>query len=118
MSFYQSKVDGKLATFDGMEMCSAFQLLEGAGADVLGLNCARGPATTLPLLEELKKVLKVHMNNLLFVLHWRFYKAVASDLHVGIFSFLSFLFFVLWNDVQFQTKLLDQLEYCCVCAVY
>ena len=60
MSFYQNIVDGKLLTFDGVEMCSTFQRLEEAGADVLGLNCARGPATTVPLLKEIKKVLKVN----------------------------------------------------------
>ncbi|XP_038059685.1 LOW QUALITY PROTEIN: betaine--homocysteine S-methyltransferase 1-like [Patiria miniata] len=59
MGFYQNVLDGKLCTLDGVEMCSAFQQLEAAGADVLGLNCARGPATTLPLLKQLKKVLKV-----------------------------------------------------------
>ena len=59
MSFYQNTVDGKVATLDGVEMCAAFQLLEASGADVLGLNCARGPATTIPLLKELKKVLTV-----------------------------------------------------------
>ncbi|XP_022100690.1 betaine--homocysteine S-methyltransferase 1-like [Acanthaster planci] len=59
MSLYRNVVDGKLCTLDGVEMCAAFQQLEVAGADVLGLNCARGPATTVPLLKELKKVLKV-----------------------------------------------------------
>src|SRR5438876_1082160 len=33
--------------------------LEDAGADVVGLNCARGPATMLPLLEEVRKAVKV-----------------------------------------------------------
>ncbi|XP_022104966.1 betaine--homocysteine S-methyltransferase 1-like [Acanthaster planci] len=59
MCFYQTVVDGKVCTLDGVEMCSAFQQLEEAEADVLGLNCARGPETTVPLLKEIRKVLKV-----------------------------------------------------------
>ena len=44
-------------------MCEAFRKLEAAGADVLGLNCARGPATMLPLMEEIKKCIKVSRNH-------------------------------------------------------
>src|SRR3712207_4888101 len=35
------------------------RLLEDAGADVVGLNCARGPATMLPLLEKIVKKVSV-----------------------------------------------------------
>ena len=33
--------------------------LEAAGADVVGLNCSRGPRTMLPLLEEVRKAVSV-----------------------------------------------------------
>ncbi|GAC1503913.1 MAG: hypothetical protein NVS1B6_11610 [Steroidobacteraceae bacterium] len=35
--------------------------LEDAGADVVGLNCARGPRTMLPLLAEIREKVKVHV---------------------------------------------------------
>jgi betaine-homocysteine S-methyltransferase len=40
-------------TRDGWTAAEAGRRLAGAGADVVGLNCIRGPATMLPLLEEL-----------------------------------------------------------------
>src|SRR5882762_5461709 len=39
---------------DGATAAEACKRLESAGADVVGLNCARGPATTLPLLREIR----------------------------------------------------------------
>jgi betaine-homocysteine S-methyltransferase len=35
--------------------------LADAGADVVGLNCIRGPATMMPLLREIRKTVKTHM---------------------------------------------------------
>jgi betaine-homocysteine S-methyltransferase len=35
--------------------------LADAGADVVGLNCIRGPATMMPLLREIRKTMKTHM---------------------------------------------------------
>jgi len=46
---------------DGATAADACKRLEDAGADVVGLNCARGPATTLPLLREIRPVVKGHM---------------------------------------------------------
>jgi betaine-homocysteine S-methyltransferase len=46
---------------DGATAAEACKRLEGAGADVVGLNCARGPATTLPLLREIRPVVKCHV---------------------------------------------------------
>jgi betaine-homocysteine S-methyltransferase len=40
-------------TREGWSVAEAAKRLAGAGADVVGLNCIRGPATMLPLLEEL-----------------------------------------------------------------
>ncbi|XP_022100728.1 betaine--homocysteine S-methyltransferase 1-like [Acanthaster planci] len=48
-------VNGKPATNDGVEVCEALNRLADAGADVVGLNCARGPQTMLPILEEAVK---------------------------------------------------------------
>ncbi|HEX6445017.1 MAG TPA: homocysteine S-methyltransferase family protein [Streptosporangiales bacterium] len=42
------------ATRDGYPVTQAFQELEQAGADVVGVNCGRGPATMLPLLSTLR----------------------------------------------------------------
>jgi len=41
-------------TRDGWTPAEACSRLEAAGADVVGLNCGRGPATMLPLLEEIR----------------------------------------------------------------
>jgi len=48
--------DGTLR--DGHTPEAACRALEDAGADVVGLNCARGPATMLPLLERIRKTCK------------------------------------------------------------
>jgi betaine-homocysteine S-methyltransferase len=39
---------------DGVPLGESVRRLEQAGADVVGLNCARGPATMLPLLREVR----------------------------------------------------------------
>jgi betaine-homocysteine S-methyltransferase len=41
-------------TIDGYDFDEACKRLEDAGADVVGLNCSRGPATMLPLLERIR----------------------------------------------------------------
>ena len=47
------------ALFDGVEVIDALKKLETGGADVVGLNCALGPATMLPLLRKAKDAIKV-----------------------------------------------------------
>lgn len=47
------------ATREGWGVAEACKRLEDAGADVVGLNCARGPKTMLPLLEQVRKAVKV-----------------------------------------------------------
>src|SRR6266568_3349041 len=47
------------ATREGWSVAETCKRLEDAGADVVGLNCARGPQTMLPLLEEVRKAVKV-----------------------------------------------------------
>ena len=46
--------------WDGVSVVEACQRLEKAGADVVGLNCMRGPKSTLPLLKDIVKAVKVH----------------------------------------------------------
>jgi betaine-homocysteine S-methyltransferase len=41
-------------TIDGYEFDEACRQVEQAGADVVGLNCSRGPATMLPILERVR----------------------------------------------------------------
>jgi methionine synthase I (cobalamin-dependent) len=48
-------------TRDGHAVADACRALEAAGADVVGLNCARGPATMMPLLEEVRAAVSVHV---------------------------------------------------------
>jgi betaine-homocysteine S-methyltransferase len=48
-------------TRDGWKVADACQRLEEAGADVVGFNCARGPATMLPLLRDVRPTLQCHM---------------------------------------------------------
>jgi betaine-homocysteine S-methyltransferase len=44
---------------EGVPSAEACKRLEAAGADVVGLNCSRGPRTMLPLLEEIRKSVSV-----------------------------------------------------------
>jgi betaine-homocysteine S-methyltransferase len=44
---------------EGISPAEACRQLEDAGADVVGLNCARGPRTILPLLEEVRRAVSV-----------------------------------------------------------
>ncbi len=48
-------------TRDGLTVVEACKAIEAAGADVVGLNCARGPATMLPLLEEVRAAVAIHV---------------------------------------------------------
>ncbi len=41
-------------TMDGYELDEACKRVEDSGADVVGLNCSRGPATMLPILERVR----------------------------------------------------------------
>jgi len=48
-------------TREGWTLADACRRLEDGGADVVGLNCMRGPATMLPLLEEIRQAVTVHV---------------------------------------------------------
>jgi betaine-homocysteine S-methyltransferase len=48
-------------TQDGWPPEDACKRLEDAGADVVGLNCFRGPTTMLPLLEKIRATVKGHV---------------------------------------------------------
>ena len=52
-------VDGKLATFDGIELGQALQMLQNAGADVVGFNCSTGPRTLVSLIAQYRQYVKV-----------------------------------------------------------
>jgi betaine-homocysteine S-methyltransferase len=52
-------VHQELETREGWSVPEACRRIADAGADVVGLNCIRGPATMLPLLEEIVAVLDV-----------------------------------------------------------
>ena len=43
------------ATRDGYEYVDACKALADAGADIVGLNCDRGPATMLPLIQKIRR---------------------------------------------------------------
>jgi betaine-homocysteine S-methyltransferase len=51
----------KNVTREGFSWPDAARRLEQAGADVVGLNCTRGPATMLPLLAQMRKAVKCHV---------------------------------------------------------
>ena len=53
-------------TTDDVPYPVALNMLEDAGATVVGLNCDRGPWTMLPLLKEVRKVYKVSKLVLLY----------------------------------------------------
>jgi betaine-homocysteine S-methyltransferase len=46
---------------EGVSPADACKRLEAAGADVVGLNCSRGPRTMLPLLEQVRDAVSVHV---------------------------------------------------------
>ena len=46
---------------DGDTAAEACQKLEQAGADVVGMNCFRGPVTMMPYLREIRAAVKCHM---------------------------------------------------------
>ena len=48
-------------TREGWTAAEACKRLEDAGAEVVGLNCHRGPATMLPLLEQIRAAVKCHV---------------------------------------------------------
>jgi methionine synthase I (cobalamin-dependent) len=48
-------------TREGWGVADACKRLADAGADVVGLNCIRGPETMLPLLKEIRGSVKTHM---------------------------------------------------------
>ena len=48
-------------TIDEIPLPDALRMLEELGADVVGLNCSRGPETILPLMEDIKSKCKVHV---------------------------------------------------------
>ncbi len=48
-------------TREGLTPAEACKRLEDAGADVVGLNCARGPATMLPLLRSIREAVSCHV---------------------------------------------------------
>jgi betaine-homocysteine S-methyltransferase len=46
-------------TIDGVEFGEACRRVADAGADVVGMNCSRGPATMFPLLEQVRAAVDV-----------------------------------------------------------
>nr|XP_054753853.1 betaine--homocysteine S-methyltransferase 1-like [Lytechinus pictus] len=44
--------EGRLCTLDGVEFNEAFRRLVEEGADVVGLNCTRGPELIMPMMES------------------------------------------------------------------
>jgi betaine-homocysteine S-methyltransferase len=48
-------------TREGWDPVDACKRLEDGGADVVGLNCSRGPRTMLPLLKRIRKAVKCHV---------------------------------------------------------
>jgi betaine-homocysteine S-methyltransferase len=46
---------------EGVSPAEACKRLEAEGADVVGLNCSRGPRTMLPLLEQVRDAVSVHV---------------------------------------------------------
>lgn len=54
-------IDRGEKTRDGMGVEEACRRLADAGADVVGLNCIRGPQTMLPLIERIRQAVDVHV---------------------------------------------------------
>lgn len=50
--------------FDGVGVVDACKRLEAAGADVVGLNCQRGPKTLLPVVRKVRDAVSCHVASL------------------------------------------------------
>jgi betaine-homocysteine S-methyltransferase len=48
-------------TREGLSPVEVCQRLEAAGADVVGINCHRGPATLMPMMREIRAAVKCHV---------------------------------------------------------
>jgi len=48
-------------TKDGHSFADACKILQDRGADVVGLNCSRGPDTMLPVVEQIRKAVDCHV---------------------------------------------------------
>jgi betaine-homocysteine S-methyltransferase len=48
-------------TIDGYSFEEACKRVEAAGADVVGMNCSRGPETMLPILERIRAAVSCHV---------------------------------------------------------
>jgi betaine-homocysteine S-methyltransferase len=48
-------------TREGLDPAEACKRLEDAGAEVVGLNCARGPRTMMPILRRIRDAVKCHV---------------------------------------------------------
>ena len=53
---------------DGNSVVDTCKELEQRGADVVGLNCFRGPATMMPFLKEIRKAVKCHVGALPYLI--------------------------------------------------
>jgi len=53
MTFHQEET-----TRDGFSVADCFKQLKKAGADVVGINCHRGPSTILPLLKKVREAVE------------------------------------------------------------
>jgi betaine-homocysteine S-methyltransferase len=51
-------------TFEGWSYPDTCRRLEAAGADVVGLNCIRGPRTMMPILREIRDAVSCHVAGL------------------------------------------------------
>src|SRR5262249_56626749 len=49
------------ATREGWSAADVCRRLEAGGAAVVGLNCARGPATMMPMLREIRAAVRCHV---------------------------------------------------------
>ena len=49
------------ATKDGFDFVEACKTLKARGADVVGLNCSRGPQTMLPLMRHIRDAVGIHV---------------------------------------------------------
>jgi betaine-homocysteine S-methyltransferase len=47
--------------FDGVPVVDALKRLEDAGADVVGLNCQRGPRTLMPIVRRVREAVSCHV---------------------------------------------------------
>jgi len=84
---------------DGISVVDTCKELEQLGADVVGLNCFRGPETMMPFLKKIRKAVKCHVGALPFL-----FAQLKNIQHFLIYRILMDVRVTLLTEEHFQLR--------------